>query len=75
MSGGGCSEIRRLNVWVAVWPFGSVAMTVNVNVPVAVGVPYIWPFGYRARPGGRAPPTSVQVNGGAVSPTALKLVK
>ena len=37
----------------------ALACTVKANWPLAVGVPEIWPFGLRVRPGGSVPPASV----------------
>src|SRR5947209_785086 len=73
-SGGG-GAIVMPKACVALLPAGSVSLTVKVEVPVLVGLPDIWPFGAKERPAGSAPSVRVQVNGGWVSPEALRLVK
>jgi hypothetical protein len=53
----------RVRDWVAVCVgvAASAALTVNVEVPVAEGVPERVPSGARERPGGRAPEVTDQV--------------
>jgi hypothetical protein len=59
------------NCFCAVTEFASVMVTVNVKLPVAVGVPAIAPVGAsRVSPGGKEPALMDHVYG-AVPPAAL----
>src|SRR5205814_10681950 len=66
-SGGG-GVMLVPNCCVAVLPVASATLTVKVDDPTVVGDPVICPLGASVRPAGRAPPASIQVYGGVVSP-------
>jgi hypothetical protein len=61
LSGGGAAAIVMLNPLLAVPPAVSVACTVKLNAPLALGVPVMLPFVFRLRPPGSAPELMAQL--------------
>jgi hypothetical protein len=74
LSGGGVAAIVMLKLLLAAPAAESVACTVKLNAPLALGVPVMLPFVFRLRPPGSAPAAMDHVYGG-VPPLAVSVAE